>query len=567
MSLDDGISRKDFLKTMLIGAASGALPAGAFAALQEPATQVGEEITLEDLKSFEKVAGISFSDEERKQILASVRSARRGFESVRRQGIDYTHEPPTVFTPRGRIPSKPAGNALQLSFTRSSRPARVEDLAFASAREHAHLIRTRQVTSMELTQMYLARLKEYGEKLLAVTALTEKLALEQAAKADDDIHRGNYRSPLHGLPYGIKDLFATAGIPTTWGAEPYKDQVFDYDATVVERLEKAGAVLCAKFSVGSLAMGDVWHRGRTKNPWNPEQGSSGSSAGSAAATAAGLVSFSIGTETLGSIMSPSHVCRVTGLRPTYGRISRFGAMGLSYTMDKVGPICRHVEDCAMVLHAIHGRDPRDPSAVEMPFRYSPRVNWSALRIGYLVGHNDSLLDRTIIERTDFLRVLSDLGARLEPVRFEPAPTGINTILSVEAASAFDEFTRTDAIHRLKNSAWPSTFRAHRFVPAVEYLQAQRARSILMDRFEKELGNLDVVVANERGGSLLFITNLTGHPQVLVPNGVDEKGNQRSVSFIGRLYDEDLLLAVARAYQEATPHHLQHPNLSKLRAMK
>jgi Asp-tRNA(Asn)/Glu-tRNA(Gln) amidotransferase A subunit family amidase len=369
-----------------------------------------------------------------------------------------------------------------------------------------------------------------------------------------DIRAGRYRGPLHGVPYGIKDIFAVKGYPTGWGAEPYAEQVFDYDATVVERLERAGAVLLAKLSVGALAMGDHWYRGRTKNPWNPAQGSSGSSAGSSSATAAGLAGFTIGTETMGSIMSPSHQCRVTGLRPTYGRVSRYGAMGLSYTMDKVGPICRFAEDCALVLAALLGSDPNDRTTSDRSLRYVPQVDWKRLKVGVLVDPRSDPKDRAAVEGDEIAQLLASWGARVEPIRFEPAPQGLGVILGVEASSAFDEFTRGEKIHELKNSSWPLTFRANRYVPAVEYLQAQRVRSEVMERFEREFGDFDMFLAAGNGGYSLGLTNYTGHPQILVPMEPDEKNGSRSRSIVGRLYDEARLIAVAKAIQDATTNY-------------
>jgi Asp-tRNA(Asn)/Glu-tRNA(Gln) amidotransferase A subunit family amidase len=314
--------------------------------------------------------------------------------------------------------------------------------------------------------------------------------------------------------------------------------------------------------MGSLAQGDVWFKGRTKNPWNPTQGSSGSSAGSSCATAAGLVAFAIGTETLGSIMSPSHQCRVSGLRPTFGRVSRHGAMALSWTMDKVGPICRIVEDCAIVFGSLLGEDPRDDATVEFPFKWQPNLDLKKLKVGFLIGQNDDPKDLSRLEKDEYLKALVELGVKPLPIKFTPVPNGVNIVLRVESAAAFDAFTRSEAIQNLKNSSWPDTFRGNRYVPAVEYLAAQRARRLVMTRFEEELGDVDVVVTNERGGNTLFITNLTGHPQVLVPLKAAENGNQRSCSVIGRLYDEGTALAVAHAIQMKVGPLQERPDSAK-----
>lgn len=564
MLTDCALSRKEFLRGLVVAAAAGGLSGSAPAGVQTPAPSP-QDITVDDLKVLEKVFAIEFTDEERAALVGSVRSARSGIQSLRSQPIDYTIEPPTPFAPlpgRARVMEGEPRVTVRQSPTSLQGAPKGEDLAFASVRSLGELLRSRKISSVELTELYLERLRRYGEKLLCVVTLTPELAMKQAATADEEIRAGKYRGPLHGIPCGVKDLFATKGIPTTWGAEPFAEQVFDYDAAVVERLREAGAVLLAKLSMGALAQGDVWFNGRTRNPWNPELGSSGSSAGSACATAAGLVGFAIGTETLGSIVSPSHVCRVTGFRPTYGRVSRRGAMAVSWTMDKVGPLCREVEDCALVFAAICGADPGDRSAVDRSFRYDPRVDLRKLRIGYLVSGRDGA-EPVKPESVDYLKTLLDLGTRLEPVTIDPIPNGANLVLGVEASSAFDAFTRGDAIDELKNSAWPVTYRSNRYVPAVEYLQAQRVRTLVQRRFEEQLGDIDVLVANERGGQTLFVTNLTGHPQVLVPNGVDARGSSRSVSFIGRLYEDDTLLAVARRFQEAGSHHRTHPDLSKV----
>jgi Asp-tRNA(Asn)/Glu-tRNA(Gln) amidotransferase A subunit family amidase len=556
-----GLTRKEFLSGALAAAACTALPLD----LQQPETP-GVEITIEDLAAIEKVAGIRFTEEQRKTLLGAVRSQNRGYEAVRKLPIDYSVEPPMIFRPYTSRPigGKSGASVTPVALTRGfRRPRSEDDLAFLSVRELGHLLRTRQITSVELTEMYLGRLRTYGEKLLAVVTLTPERALEAARRADRKISAGKYRGPLHGIPCAIKDLFAMRGYPTTWGSEPHKDQIFDYDAAVVDRLEAAGAVIVAKVSLGALAQGDVWFRGRTRAPFNPDQGSSGSSAGSGAAVAAGLVGFAIGTETLGSIMSPSHQSRVTGLRPTYGRISRYGAMAVSWSLDKIGPMCRTAEDCALVFASIAGFDPRDPSTVEHPFHYRSKPDLSKMKIGYLVAREDELKDGSRLEKDDYLRALVKLGAKPRAVRFSPPPPGMSLILGVEASAAFDEFTRSERIELLKNSAWPGTYRANRYVPAVEYLQAQRARSLLMRSFEEEFGDFDMFVSPGVSSPTLLTTNFTGHPQVLIPNGEDEKRNPKSVSLTGRIYEEDRLLAVADMLQRELGHLDKRPDLSKL----
>ncbi len=538
---------------MLVAAAASAIPASL---VTTQAKASGEEITLDDLKSMEKIAGISFSDEERKRVLAEIRGARSGFAGIRKQPITATVEPSTTFHPLGGGSISGARVRARRTPSNPARRGTDEDVAFLPLKDLAHLIETKQVSPVELTELYLSRLKKYGDRLLCVITLTEDLAMEQARRAEQEIKAGKYRGPLHGIPYGIKDLFSTKGIPTTWGAGPFEHQVFDYDATVVERLNAAGAILVAKLSCGSLAQGDVWFRGTTKNPWNPKQGSSGSSAGSAAATAAGLVGFSIGTETYGSITSPSVRCRVTGFRPTYGRVSRYGAMGLSYTMDKVGPICRDVEDCALVFAAICGADSKDLASVDRSFEYPHRLSLKKLRVGW-VGPESGLTSDSV------LKLLREAGATIKPVKFSPMPDGVNQILNVEAGSAFDEFTRGEAIHDLKNSSWPETFRASRYIPGVEYLQAQRARTLLMHKFEEEFGDLDLVVGGGVLGPILGHCNYCGHPQVALPFGDDGKGNSQSRSLVGRLYRDDELLTIAKFVQGQFDFHRRRPDLSKI----
>lgn len=555
------LTRKELLGAAAALAATIALPRKALG--QEPAKP--EEITLDDLRAAQRLAAVSFTDEQLKEVLPDVKDWVASYAAVRAMPITYEVEPPTPFEPLTMRPARvKAGVSAKASPVPGiSRPANEEDLAFLSVGELAQLVKSRKLSSAELTEMYLARLQRYGDELLAVVTLMPDRARADAKQADEEIRGGHYRGPLHGIPTGVKDLFATKGVPTTWGAEPYKDQVFDYDSTVVERLKAAGAVICGKLSMGGLAQGDLWFRGRTKNPWNPAEGSSGSSAGSAACVSAGLLPFAIGTETLGSIVSPSNQCRVTGLRPSYGRISRHGAMAVSWTMDKVGVIARRSEDCALVLAALAGRDPRDASSVDRPFHYQPLIDVSRLKIGYLLGPNEDPKTSTKPQTMEALIILQRLGARPVPVAISPAPDAEIAILEVEAAAAFDELTRSERINLMKDSPWPPQYRGSRFIPAVEYVQAQRARTLLMRRIEEELGDLDLVVAEGRGGHTLALTNLTGHPQVLLPFGVDDKGKPRSVSLIGRLYEEDTLLAVANAIQSATSYHRLRPDLSKL----
>jgi len=520
-------------------------------------------ISRGDIDNAEKIVGIQFTDAEKDSMLSDLVENLGSYAALREVDLPNSIPPALRFDPMpvGKEIDRTVKPPVYSPVSSVSLPENREEISFYTVRELSELIRTRRITSSELTRIYLDRLEKYGPQLECVVTLTEELALEQAKRADREIAAGNYRGPLHGIPYGAKDLLAVRGYKTTWGAVPYKDQVIDENAAVIEKLEDAGAVLVAKLTLGALAWGDIWFDGKTRNPWNLDQGSSGSSAGSASATAAGLVAFSIGTETWGSIVSPSTRCGVTGLRPTYGRVSRTGAMALSWSMDKIGPICRTVEDCALVFDAIRGPDGVDQTLVDLPFNYDHCVDLKDVRIGYL----KELFDEEYpFRETDLatLDKLRRLGAALVPVTLPDYPVdALAFILSAEAAAAFDELTRSggdDAMVRQVRNAWPNVFRASRFIPAVEYIQANRIRYMIIQEME-DLG-VDLYVAPSFGGNNLLLTNLTGHPCVVLPNGFNEEGSPVSISFIGRLYDEATLLAVAKAYQDATGFHEKHPPL-------
>jgi Asp-tRNA(Asn)/Glu-tRNA(Gln) amidotransferase A subunit family amidase len=425
------------------------------------------------------------------------------------------------------------------------------------------LIKTKQITSTQLTKFFIERLKKYGPKLYNVITLTEERALTEAKRADEEIAKGKYRGMLHGIPFGVKDLLSTKKYKTTWGATPYKDQIIDEDATVIKKLNEAGAVLTAKFTMGALAWGDVWFGGMTRNPWDTTRGSSGSSAGSASAVSAGLIPFAIGTETWGSIVSPSTVCGVTGLRPTYGRVSRTGAMALSWTMDKIGTICRNTEDLAIVFNTIYGSDGIDQTLFDAAFNYSPKIDFKKLKIGYL--KNDFARKYPFHENDSLaLKKLQELGAQLIPIELPDLPVNdISFVLSAEAAAAFDELTRSnrdDLLVRQVKNAWPNVFRSSRFIPAVEYINANRVRYLLIQEMQKLFDKVDLYISPSWVGTNLLITNLTGHPCVVVPNGFSERGTPTSFTFIGKLFDEGTIIAVAKAYQDATEHHKKHPKL-------
>jgi Asp-tRNA(Asn)/Glu-tRNA(Gln) amidotransferase A subunit family amidase len=530
------------------------------------------------LHTAEKLIGIELNDAQEAMALPGVNRNLDAYETLRKIEIPLDTEPAIAFHP-ARARKDLYGRKTKFRFGKAQ-PApfkSVEDLAFATVPQLAELLRTRKVSSTELTKMYLARLKRYGPKLLCIVTLTEELALKQAADADAEIKSGKYRGPLHGIPWGAKDLFATKGIKTTWGAEPYRDQVIDYDSTVVERLRDAGAVLVAKLSMGALAQGPKWFGGVTRNPWAPDEdrlGSSGSSAGPASATAAGLVGFSIGTETLGSIVSPSSRCGVTGLRPTYGRVSRYGAMGLSWTMDKIGPICRGVEDCAAALSAIYGPDGRDITVGDAPFNWTPERSLASMRVAYLKTEfeptiqptNDQQRQQMEQRRTlykEALDALEKAGVKFVPIELPKFSTGpLRTILVAEAATAFDDITRDGRVNQLSGQEpgdWPNSFRTSRFIPAVEYLRAQRARTLLMHEMEKLMSQWDVFVSPAPGSASLLITNLTGHPAVCVPCGFINNLPQ-AIMFTGGVYDEVAPLRVALAFEQATKWHTMHPKV-------
>lgn len=449
-------------------------------------------------------------------------------------------------------------------------PNNKNDLAFYSIEQLASLIKNKKISSLELTKFFIERIKRWGDTLQCVISIQEDIAFQQAKKADEEIAKGQYKGLLHGIPYGLKDLFAVKGTKTTWGAAPYQNQVIEEDAYVYIRLKEAGAVLVAKFTLGALAMGDYWYGGRTKNPWNFMYGSSGSSAGSASATVAGLVPFAIGTETWGSIVSPSTTCGATGLRPTFGSISRTGAMALSYSLDKIGPICRSAADAAIVFHYIHGTDGKDGSAVNMPFNYTDKKDIKKLKIGYAKNYFDKIKD-TNNNNLKTLAVFKQMGIELVPVIFPDS--GIyqfnimDVIIGAECAAQFDEMTRLnidDALTRQTKNDWPNQFRTARFVPAVEYINAQRHRYVLMKKVNEVINQLDAIICPSRGdGNQSAITNLTGHPVVCVPDGFNKKSNTPTgISFVGKLYDEATILLVAKKYQEQTNWDEIHPALFK-----
>ena len=562
-----GLNRRQFIEYFAaIGIASAVMPA-----CQPGDVEGKREITVETIEAAEKIAGIKLTVKEREKIVKQLNDNLKIYSGLREKKIDNSENSALVFNPIPPGMTFPSErNSFRHSVVEVKKPARIEDAAFFSVLQLAKLIKTKQITAIELTKMYLARLRKYNPKLEFVISSTEDLAFKQAKKADEEINSGKYRGPLHGIPYGVKDLLAVRGYKTTWGAEPYKDQVIDVDATVVERLEDAGAILIAKLTLGALARGDVWYGGKTRNPWDPEEGSSGSSAGSASATAAGCVAFSIGSETNGSIISPCDRCGVTGLRPTFGRVSRYGAMALSWSMDKIGPICRAAEDCAVVFHAIHGPDGRDNTLFDYPFNWDPTIDIKSLKIGFyeqyftkeLVKNPKDEKEKKIAREkqklsNDALDVIRGLGVELFPIDVDIDVAETEFIFSTEAAAAFDELSRSDRDNQMKKSSRPDTFRHRRFVPAVEYIQANRYRTRLIEKMNKIFTDVDVIA--EVTHSNTSLTNLTGHPAVVIPIGF-VNGKPTSIVLTGKLFGEAEILAVAKAYQDVTDFHLKRPNL-------
>jgi Asp-tRNA(Asn)/Glu-tRNA(Gln) amidotransferase A subunit family amidase len=554
----------------LIGAAvvSGAGAGASTSAALEGVDLKTAPISTDDLASADKLAGRPVNDQERKQLLGAVRDGRDTLLAVRTSAFAQPYDPAFVFEPRLANTILPKPGKVRVSRKALPKvPANFEDLAFLSATDLGRLIKARKVSSEALTRMYLERLTKYGPRLLNVVSTCPDRALAEARQADSEIAAGKWRGPLHGVPYGLKDLFAAEGTRTTYGIPPLRDQVLHFDSTVAVRLKEAGAVLVAKLSLGELAMGDVWFGGTTRNPWNPTRGSSGSSAGSASAVAAGLVGFAIGTETYGSIVSPSRVCGTTGLRPTFGRVSRHGAMALSWTMDKVGPICRSVEDCALVFSAIHGPDGYDRTVVEgAGFDWNPTTPLSSLRIGY----DRKAFEKARPEQTAVLEHFRKQGLAPRPVDLpanNPAYDALPdlTILT-EGAAAFAEFADRGGLRQLvqqSDSSWPNLLRFGATLPAADYLNAQRVRRHLQAAMDKALDGFDVFITPAGSAPSITWTNLTGHPTCITRCGKTSNGLPISVEFTGNLFREDAVLRLAYAWEQASGWNHQWPDMEKI----
>ncbi len=521
-----------------------------------------DTLTKKDIISASKLVDVKYSEREIEMMYSDVKDNIVDYKKMHTIGLNNSVGM-SIFqkvSPKSVIKQE----KLKWSYDKKIKlPSNKNELAFFSINQLGSLLRNKQITSVELTKFYINRLKQFGDSLQCVVSLTEVIAMEQAKQADDNFKNNVDKGPLQGIPYGLKDLFAVSGTKTTWGAQPYKDQIIDQDAFVYTKLKEAGAVMVAKFTLGALAMGDYWFDGRTKNPWNLERGSSGSSAGSTSATVAGLIPFAIGTETHGSIISPSHTCGATGLRPTFGSVSRTGAMTLSWSLDKVGPICRSSEDAATVFAYIHGTDGLDPSATEAPFNYTTKKDIKSLRVGYAKNYFDKL-DSTS-EELQVLKELRALGIDLKPMNFPDSEVYkfdmIGMVIGAESAAAFDEFTRTDLDDQMTKQTrydWPNYFRVSRTIPAVEYINSNRHRSLLMQKVNQVMEEFDVIITPSFAGKQLSITNLTGHPALCMPIGFTKQGSPNSITFLANLFKEEDLLAFGKYFQDNTKYEDVHP---------
>lgn len=530
-------------------------------------TQLQQPFSAKDVRAAQRVLGLGFTPAQIDTMYRYLERNLKGYKAMQKIPLDYQIPPALYFDPRPdgfAIPAETTSPDWGLPDT-AALPENPEDLAFLSVRELSALLKNRQISSESLTRLFLARMRRYDASLHAVVTLLEEHALQQARQADAEIAAGRYRGPLHGIPYAAKDLFAFSGHPTTWGSTPYKNQVFDHTASVITRLDTAGAVLLAKVSTGALARGDVWFGGMTRNPWDTLQGASGSSAGSAAAVSAGLCAFAIGTETLGSIVAPSARCGVTGLRPTYGRVSRAGVMTLSWTMDKVGPIGRNALDCALVLEAIRGQDGKDRSVQDAPFSFQARQNPASLRVAYLKTAFDKDSTKAGENNRAALQVFRDLGLSLtEETLPDSFPySAFDIILRAESGAFFDDLIRSGQVDQLEEQhegSRANSLRQARFIPAPEYLQANRHRKQLQEAMGRLMQRYDVLIVPPTGSEQNLLSNLTGHPALALPTGLDQRGRPSSITLLGNLYDEAAILELGHAFQQKTAFETLHPPL-------
>ena len=573
------VSRRRFFTTCAGLGLSGTLLPGVLWA--DMHAQGAASVDMAMIRSAANLAGLEFSDAECEGMVQPVNQSLARMRTIRATVIPNDVGPPFYFSPLtpGMPVERKARPPRYSKVTKVERPADLETVAFWPVTRLSALIKSRKVSSLELTQMYLARLQKHNAKLNCVVTMLPDVAVAQAKQADAELAAGHDRGPLHGVPWGAKDILSVKGYRTTWGSGAYKDQVFDYDASVVELLREAGAVLLAKLATGELAGGDQWWGGRTNNPWKLDEGASGSSAGPGSATAAGCVPFAIGTETGGSILSPSARCGVTGLRPTFGRVSRYGVMALSWTQDRLGPMCRSVEDCAVVLSAIARADGRDLSVTDIPFNWDATLDWRALKVGFLpeaFADTDRDPDWKRNEQATLER-LRTMGAKLVPLRVPDFDT--ETLqLSVEAAVFFDDLLRSGRYKQMTSTSRADRFRASRMIPAVEYLQSQRMRSMMMRELAAATTGVDVYLAPSTNGGPRApegatapppppsgasqkhsqMANLACYPGLALPNGFAASGAPTSVLFMSQPYGEAKLLALAKAYQDATSFHLEQP---------
>ena len=517
-----------------------------------------DDVGVEAIKQAEWISGLELTEEQREDIVSTINSTTKRLEAVREMKLSADTPMAIHFAPTSDMPKNDFVNreAEPINAIVNPLPTTEEEIAFLPVHKLSWLLRSQKITSLELTRIYLKRLKKFGPMLRCVVTLTEELALERAAEMDKEISAGIYRGPLHGVPWGAKDLISVEGYPTSWGIPHHKDRELEQSATVAKRLEEAGAIVCAKLSLGALAQGDKWFGGMTRSPWNPNIGSSGSSAGSASAVVGGLVAFTLGSETLGSIVSPSIRCGASSLRPTFGRVSRAGCMPLSWSLDKIGPICRSVEDCALVFDAIHGSDGRDPTAGNYDFQWPTQQDLNGLRVGYTTGGRQPPKD----EREE-LKLLEELGCQLVEVKLPSVQSFLPliTIIDIEAASVFDGLLR--AGHTEGWNTWDEDFRAAQFVSAVDYVSVQRARTVLIAEYNEAIKDVDLLVdAND-----LIHSNFTGHPQVVLPVGYRERNGgktPRPILFTGKLNDDERLMAIVNKFQQKQTAHEEHPNLDE-----
>ena len=581
MTLPAATRRRFIASFSVLGLSSTLLPGVLWGQMQSSGAT---SVTIAMIKEAARFAGLEFSEAEYEAMVSQVNQNLSRIQKVRAQKIPNDVAPPFYFSPLtpGMKVDRTAAPPRFSKALLVKRPANLESVAYWSIPQLSELLRTRQATSLELTQMYLQRLQRYNGKLNCVVTMLDELAIAQAKQADAEMASGKHLGPLHGIPWVCKDIVSVANYPTTWGSAVYKHQVFDYDASIVEMLRDAGAVLLAKVVTGELAGNDIWYGGRTNNPWKLDEGSTGSSAGTAAAVAAGCAPFGIGTETGGSILSPSARCGVTGLRPTFGRISRYGVMTLSWTQDRLGPMCRYVEDCAIVMSVIAKADGRDLSVSDIPFAWDAHFDWRKLKVGFLpdaFGDTNRVPDWKTNDAAT-LQKLKSMGVRLVPVKVPDFDTEL-TSLSVESAVFHAKLLSSPDYEKLTDKYYSERAKIGRLIPAVDYLQSQRLRSIMMKELAEATAAVDVYLAPSTNGNPrspgdarppvpapppnvsqrhFQMANLACYPGLAVPNGFANTGAPTSILFMAQPYNEGKLLALAKAYQDATDFHLRQPPL-------